>query len=124
MNPTIKPAGVCPSCSIPAIWQVDGHPRCVNCGAGQASETAIERDMVFPSVGVNVVVVSGVEQHGEEVLPFGQMEISVQAEGSRGPVAASLSSFDLSPEVMRELAGFLIKHADRVERLGRRDLAS
>lgn len=125
MNQDKAPAvAVCPLCAIAAVWEVEGLPSCLNCGAGQASEAVIERDMIFPSPGVSVVIVSGVEQDGDETLPFGQVEISVEAEGSRGPVAASLSSFDLSPEVMRELAGFLIKHADRFERLGRRDLAS
>ena len=110
-------AGVCHSCNIPAVWQVDGHPRCVNCGlAVDVPSRSIERAMLYQT-GSCVVVLSGLDNHGEALRPFGQLEISMESDGPRGPCSSAMVSADMSAHDMRRLAELLISHATRLDRL-------
>lgn len=110
-------AGVCPSCNIHAVWQVDGHPRCVNCGlAVDVPSRSIERAMLYQP-GSCVVVSTGLDNQGEGLRPFGQLEISMESDGPRGPCSSALVSADMSAKDMRHLADLLISHAARLDRL-------
>lgn len=121
-------AGVCPSCNIPAAWTVDGRPRCLNCGhAEDVPSRSIERSFLWQP-GSCVVVSTGLDNHGKALRPFGQLEISMESDGPRGPCSSAMVSADMSAQDIRRLADLLISHAARLdwlhEQMASVDLAS
>lgn len=108
--------GVCDTCGVAAVWTVGSKCCCFSCGAGDYRERSIEQGLLC-QLGSCTVVLSGLDNHGEALRPFGQLEISMESDGPRGPCASARVSVDMSAQDMRRLADLLIEHAARLDQL-------